>query len=88
MASASMTCGFACWTAFEEIRRSHENQTIAIVSHGGVNRILIAWALRIPNDCLFRIAQDYAAVNLLEFVDGVPMVRLLNYTGMHTNKHE
>jgi alpha-ribazole phosphatase len=66
--------------AFEAIRREHHDQTIAIVSHGGVNRILIAWALGIPNDCLFRIAQDYAAVNLLEFIDGVPIVRLVNYT--------
>jgi broad specificity phosphatase PhoE len=67
-------------TAFDEIRREHENETIAIVSHGGVNRILIAWALQIPDDCLFRIAQDYAAVNLLEFVEGVPIVKLLNYS--------
>jgi alpha-ribazole phosphatase len=66
--------------AFDEIRREHENETIAIVSHGGVNRILIAWALQIPNHCLFRIAQDYAALNLLEFVESVPIVKLLNYT--------
>jgi alpha-ribazole phosphatase len=65
--------------AFDEIHSAHAGQTVAIVSHGGVNRILIAWALQIPNDCLFRIAQKYAAVNLLTVQDGVPSVELLNY---------
>jgi alpha-ribazole phosphatase len=65
--------------AFEKIRREREGQRVAIVSHGGVNRILIAWALDTPDHCLFRLAQDYAAINLLELVDGVPSVRLLNH---------
>jgi len=65
--------------AFEKIRRDREGQTVAIVSHGGVNRILIAWALETPDHCLFRLAQDYAAINMLELVDGVPSVRLLNH---------
>jgi len=64
--------------AFEAIQRERKEQTVAIVSHGGVNRILIAWALRMPDDCLFRLAQDYAAINLLEIGDGIPNLRLLN----------
>jgi alpha-ribazole phosphatase/probable phosphoglycerate mutase len=64
--------------AFERIRRELEEETVAIVSHGGVNRILMAWALRMPDDCIFRLAQDHAAVNLLAFVDGVPSVQLVN----------
>jgi len=64
--------------AFEAICRDREDQTIAIVSHGGVNRILIAWALRIPDNCIFRLAQDYAAVNLLTLTDGLPCVRSTN----------
>ena len=50
---------------FDTIRRQHENRTVVIVSHGGVNRILIGWALQIPDNCLFRLAQNYAAINLL-----------------------
>jgi alpha-ribazole phosphatase len=63
--------------AFDRIRRKHENQTVAIVSHGGVNRILLAWALEMPDHCLFRLAQDYAAINLLAFPGGVPSVQLM-----------
>lgn len=65
---------------FETIRRESEGQTVAIVSHGGVNRILLAWALQVPHDCIFRFAQDYAAVNLLSITDNIPRVELLNYS--------
>ncbi len=65
--------------AFDEIRYAHRGHTIAMVSHGGVNRIVLAWALGMPDEYLFRLAQDHAAVNLLEFVDGTPIVKMLNY---------
>jgi alpha-ribazole phosphatase len=65
--------------AFAAIEREREGETVAIVSHGGVNRALLAWALQMPDHCLFRLAQDYASVNLLALVDGMPSVQLLNY---------
>jgi alpha-ribazole phosphatase len=65
--------------AVEAIVRSRAGQTAAIVSHGGVNRILIAEALQMPEQCLFRVAQEHAAINLLSFSDGSPLVQLLNY---------
>lgn len=65
--------------AFETIRREREGQTVAIVSHGGVQRVLVGWALQIPDQGLFRLGQDYAALNLLTIVNGFPMVQLLNY---------
>lgn len=64
--------------AFDAIERQRKGQTVAIVSHAGVNRILLAWALQIPDACLFRLAQDYAAINLLSLTEGVPLVQLLN----------
>jgi alpha-ribazole phosphatase len=65
--------------AFDAIRRDREGQTVALISHGGVNRILLAWALQTPNHCFFRLAQDHGAVNLLALVEGIPMVQLLNH---------
>jgi alpha-ribazole phosphatase len=56
-------------SAFDAIQRQRKGQTVAIVSHGGVNRILLAWALQIPDACLFRLAQDYAAINLLSLIE-------------------
>jgi alpha-ribazole phosphatase/probable phosphoglycerate mutase len=66
--------------AFDAIRRERAGQTAVIVSHAGVNRILIAWALEMPDRCLFRLGQDYAAMNLLTFIGEFPSVQLLNVT--------
>jgi alpha-ribazole phosphatase len=71
--------------AFDTIQREHEGQTVGIVSHGGVNRILLAWALQMPDNCIFRLAQDYAAINLLELADGLPSVQLLNHRFRESN---
>ena len=65
--------------AFEAIHRLRQEQAVVIVSHGGVNRILIAWALQMPDNCLFRVAQDYGAINLLVLEESLPRVLLLNY---------
>jgi alpha-ribazole phosphatase/probable phosphoglycerate mutase len=66
-------------TAFEEIVKQWKDRTIAIVAHGGVNRVMIASALQIPDDCLFRIGQDYGSASLVTLTDGVPSVELLNH---------
>jgi broad specificity phosphatase PhoE len=64
--------------AFDAIRRERAGQTAVIVSHGGVNRILIAWALEMPDHCLFRLAQNYGAVNLLVLMGEFPCLELVN----------
>jgi alpha-ribazole phosphatase/probable phosphoglycerate mutase len=64
--------------AFDSIERERKGQTVAIVSHGGVNRILMARALQMPDSCIFRLAQDHAAINLLTLIDGTPTVQLIN----------
>jgi alpha-ribazole phosphatase/probable phosphoglycerate mutase len=56
----------------------HQRESIAIVSHGGVNRIILAEALGMPATHIFRIAQRYAGLNLVVFYEGVPTVELFN----------
>lgn len=65
-------------SAFDAILRRRDGQTIAVVSHGGVNRILLGWALEMPDHCLFRLAQKHAALNLLAIVEGVPILQSMN----------
>ena len=64
--------------ALAEIEARHPAQNVAVVSHGGVNRIALADALGVPDAHLFRLGQDYAAVNIVERAAGVPIVRALN----------
>ena len=66
--------------SFHTILNQWNGQTVAMVSHGGVNRTLLAWALRMPDDAIFRLAQDHAAMNLIELVDGFPAVKSMNHT--------
>lgn len=61
-----------------EIYAHHRGETIVIISHGGVNRILLAAALEIPAANIFRIAQRYAAMNLLVLIDDYPSIELMN----------
>ena len=68
--------------AFEKLLRENDGKTFMIVSHGGVNRILIAWALQMHPASIFRLAQDYAAINLISFIDGTPCVERLNHRAL------
>jgi len=64
--------------AVAALRRRHPSQCVALVTHGGVIRIALADALSIPPANIFRIAQRYAAINLITYLDDHPMVELVN----------
>jgi probable phosphoglycerate mutase len=64
--------------AFARLREAHATGPIAVVAHGGVNRIFLAHCLGMPLENLYRIGQAYAAVNLVEFHGGHPVVRLID----------
>jgi alpha-ribazole phosphatase len=57
---------------------AHPGKTVLMVSHGGANRIMLAEALAIPDAMIFRIDQAYAAVNIIDYLPGSPIVRLIN----------
>lgn len=63
----------------EQILARHQGECFAIVAHGGVNRIILCEALGVPLDNIFRIEQDYAALNVIEFWERYPVVRQMNY---------
>lgn len=52
---------------------------IAVVSHGGIIRILICYFLGIPLENIFRIEQDFGGLNVIEFSGLSPTVKQLNY---------
>jgi len=61
-----------------KILNNHEGENIAVVAHGGVNRIILCHFLGIPLENIFRIEQDYAAVNIIELWDKYPVIKLIN----------
>ena len=66
--------------ALERIRRTHAGETVAIVSHGGVNRVALAAVLELDTRHIFRLAQPYACANVIDYVDDEPLVRVMNAT--------
>ncbi len=62
----------------EFVRSVHSRQTVVAISHGGTNRIILAEAMRIPDEFVFRIDQAYAAINIIDYFDREPVVRLIN----------
>lgn len=66
--------------ALGEVCAAHQGQTIAMVSHVVVNRVLICGALGLGSRFFWRIGQDNAALSVLESLDGEYRLRLLNDT--------
>jgi alpha-ribazole phosphatase len=62
---------------FEEIVTRHPNEQIAMVCHGGVNRVILSHLLEIPIKRIFRVKQDYAALNIIQFYGDEPVIDLL-----------
>lgn len=65
---------------FKEILNGHEGESIAIVSHGGITRIILCELLGIPLENIFRIEQGYGCLNIIEIYDACPVVKLINFT--------
>ena len=65
--------------AAAELRARHAGRTVAVVTHGGVVRALLADALGLPSAAIFRLDVGYARVSIVDWFDGdVPVVRLVN----------
>jgi alpha-ribazole phosphatase len=58
------------------IRERHEGQAVAVVAHGGVVRVMLAEALELPGSAFFRLDQPYGAVSVIDWIEGVPVVRV------------
>ena len=56
----------------------HAGRRVAVIAHGGTNRVILADALGLPLGNIFRLAQDYAAWNLIEYRAEGAVVHALN----------
>jgi broad specificity phosphatase PhoE len=66
--------------ALEEIAGAHPRQAVAVVTHAGPIRAALSAWLRIGDEAIFRIDQRLASVNVVDWLDGVPLIRLVNGT--------
>ena len=67
--------------AIRRILEKHPGGDIALVAHGGVNRIVLLDAIGAALEQAFAIEQDYGCLNIIDYLDGGhSVVRLLNGT--------
>jgi alpha-ribazole phosphatase len=65
--------------ALKDVLDRHEGETVCLVAHGGVNRVILFDLLGIPLAHYHKIAQDYGCVNLVEYhPDSRIVVRRIN----------
>jgi alpha-ribazole phosphatase len=64
--------------AFQRIREAHAGESVAIFSHGGINRTILASVLRMQDEDIFRLGQSYAAINHIEWFGEFPVVMTMN----------
>lgn len=65
--------------AVKNIIARHRDETIAMLLHGGVNRVILGWALNIDLKYLHRLKQNFAALNIISFYDNnEAIVELVN----------
>jgi alpha-ribazole phosphatase len=66
--------------ALSTIRVGHEGDAVAVVAHGGVVRVVLAEALGLDDRAFFRLDQSEGGVSVVDWLDGVPLVRAANAT--------
>ncbi len=66
--------------ALEEIVKNHPGETLAIVSHRVLNKVLLCAVLGVELSHFWYIRQDTCAINVFEYKDGAFYLTLLNDT--------
>lgn len=60
------------------LRATYAGQLVVAVTHAGVVRAVLAEALGMPHDRIFRLAVDTASVTRLKWLENTPIVRGVN----------
>jgi len=64
--------------ALREILDAHVSENIVLVTHGGVNRVILADAMGNGFNRLYSIEQDYGCMNIIDYFSDYAVVRLVN----------
>lgn len=64
--------------AMSEIIGKHKDEEVAVVAHGGINRIILCDAMKLGLENILRIEQDFGCLNIVEYHETGGVVRLMN----------
>ncbi|MFH0887023.1 MAG: histidine phosphatase family protein [bacterium] len=74
-------------SAIEDLAKNHVGENISVIAHGGINRAILFYYLNLDLNNFWRIRQDNAAINILDF-HSEPRIRTLNATCWPIGKME
>lgn len=69
--------------AISNLVERHRGQSIAVVAHGGTNRVILCRTLGVSLEKILTFGQDYGALSLLEWNGDHWILHLLNHRGDH-----
>jgi len=72
--------------ALRNVIAAHPEDTVVIVGHDSINRVILLHALDLPLSRYWRLAQDPCAINEIDFSGGEFTVRSVNET-WHLSPH-
>jgi alpha-ribazole phosphatase len=61
-----------------EILAAHQGNHVALVAHGGVNRLILADAMNLDLHNFYSIEQDYGCLNIIDYYQDRAVVKLIN----------
>ncbi len=64
--------------ALRKVLEAHTEGEIAIVTHGGVSRLMLGSMLELSPRNLLCLSQDFGCMNVIDVFDGQPLVRIVN----------
>lgn len=64
--------------ALDQLLTTLDSSNIALITHGGVCRVIVGDALGMPAQNWLRLAQDYGCLNVIDWYDRKPTLKLLN----------
>lgn len=64
----------------EELKQKNANQTVLIVSHSGINRIILGQLLKLPAEEMMNIAQPHECIYFIENAETSPVISFINGT--------
>ncbi|MFQ3580752.1 MAG: histidine phosphatase family protein [Chloracidobacterium sp.] len=84
------TCHFPNGESFQSVKQrvlptierllaQHAGSTIALALHSGVNRVILGWALGLPDEYLVRLEQHHGCLNIVTFGPLHPRLVLHNF---------
>jgi broad specificity phosphatase PhoE len=68
------------WPFFVALMEDPSWRRVLVVAHGGVNNAVIGRVLGTAEPGLANIEQDFGGLNIIDILEGRPVLRLLNFT--------